>query len=332
MASLVLDLRQTIIEEALRNAALQEALLDQLEDGIYVVDRERRILFWNSAAERISGYMEHEVTGQFCQNGLLMHCDADGRILCGERCPLAAVMHDGVPRECEVFLRHREGHRVPVQVRSRPLYDPHGVTIGAVEIFREAAALTGGGVRSPQAFGCWDQTTGAATREYGEMRFWQAMDAFEKFEIPLGWLRISLECAEGLEQRCGQDGVTSALKKIAATLSHNVGSFDVVTRWSETEFRIEAHGCSWPELAGMARKLVALAETSSVVFYDSRFPLRISVAAAMAERGDTLQSLEARLSELFVNRQSGDNCLPLADRLFNLPETRRIRERLIKLS
>ncbi len=140
MSSSVLDLRQTIVEQALRDAALYKAVLDQLEPGIYIVDRDRRILYWNAAAERISGYLEHEVSGRFCQGNLLMHCDGEGEILCGKQCPLSAVMHDCQPRECTIFLRHREGHMVRVQVRSRPIFNSQGAAVGAVEIFQEAGA------------------------------------------------------------------------------------------------------------------------------------------------------------------------------------------------
>ncbi|HEV3330434.1 MAG TPA: PAS domain-containing protein [Bryobacteraceae bacterium] len=33
------------------------AILESLSTGVYVVDRERKILFWNDGAERITGYL-----------------------------------------------------------------------------------------------------------------------------------------------------------------------------------------------------------------------------------------------------------------------------------
>ena len=137
MSATVPILRHAFVEQALRDAALHKAVLDQLEAGIYIVDRDRRILYWNAAAERISGYMEHEVSGCFC-GSILMHYDCDGSLLCGEGCPLTGVMDDCTPRECRIFLRHRQGHSIRVHVRSRPIYDAHGGAVGAVEIFEEA--------------------------------------------------------------------------------------------------------------------------------------------------------------------------------------------------
>ena len=47
----------------LADSRLLEAILDSLDSGVYLVDKHRKITFWNHAAERISGYMRHDVTG-----------------------------------------------------------------------------------------------------------------------------------------------------------------------------------------------------------------------------------------------------------------------------
>jgi PAS domain S-box-containing protein len=48
-------------EERIRE---QAALLDQAQDAILVRDLEQRILFWNQGAERIYGWLAHEVVGK----------------------------------------------------------------------------------------------------------------------------------------------------------------------------------------------------------------------------------------------------------------------------
>src|SRR5215470_6023015 len=95
------------------------AILESLPTGVYLVDRDRRIVFWNDGCERITGYLRHEVIGRCCGQ-LLMHCDTRIDLMCGSVCPLSATMFDGRPRESHVFLRHRNGQRVPVLVRAVP--------------------------------------------------------------------------------------------------------------------------------------------------------------------------------------------------------------------
>ena len=41
-----------------------KTLLDNLYDGVYFVDRDRRITYWNKGAERITGYAAREVEGK----------------------------------------------------------------------------------------------------------------------------------------------------------------------------------------------------------------------------------------------------------------------------
>lgn len=174
-----------VVQQALQDGELHKRLLDQLDTGIYMVDRDRRILYWNGGAERITGFLSHEVTGQLCHGDMLMHCDEAGTVLCGTRCPLQGVMSDAKPRECSVFLRHRQGHRVPVHVRSSPIYDTEGAIIGAVL----------------GSFGCLDELTTAANHRYGEMRVRQAIEGLSEFRIPFGWLRIGLDQTEEFERR-----------------------------------------------------------------------------------------------------------------------------------
>ena len=116
-------------------------ILDHLYDGVYFVDRERRITYWNHGAERITGYLAEQVMGRRCADNILEHVDAAGRLLCTGMCPLAASMLDGQQKEAHVFLRHADGYRVPVLVRVSPIQDENGRIIGAVEIFSDNSEL-----------------------------------------------------------------------------------------------------------------------------------------------------------------------------------------------
>ena len=110
-------------------------LLDKMSDGVYFVTVDRNITYWNSGAERITGYGADEVLGHSCGEGLLRHVTGAGRQLCLHGCPLLAVMEDGKPRKAQVYLHHKDGHRVPVTVRGQALRFPDGQIVGSVEVF-----------------------------------------------------------------------------------------------------------------------------------------------------------------------------------------------------
>ena len=52
-------------------------LVDNLYDGVYFVDRDRRITYWNKGAERITGYSAPQVIGRRCRDTLLNHVTAN---------------------------------------------------------------------------------------------------------------------------------------------------------------------------------------------------------------------------------------------------------------
>ena len=57
-------------------------ILDNLSDGVYFVDPERRITYWNKGAERITGYPAGRVIGSFCHDNILNHVTENGVQLC----------------------------------------------------------------------------------------------------------------------------------------------------------------------------------------------------------------------------------------------------------
>lgn len=51
-------------------------IADQMHDGLYLLDLERRITYWNRAAEKIPGYRAEEVIEKRCSNNILVPVDS----------------------------------------------------------------------------------------------------------------------------------------------------------------------------------------------------------------------------------------------------------------
>jgi len=115
-------------------------LLDLLADGVYITDRQRRIVFWSAAAERITGWKAEEVVGWHCRDNILVHVDKDGHALCGEEhCPLHHSVVTGQPSAAPVlvFAQHKRRSRTPVEVMVSPVRNHAGTVIGGIEVFRD---------------------------------------------------------------------------------------------------------------------------------------------------------------------------------------------------
>lgn len=55
-------------------------ILDNIYGGVYYVDKNRKIKYWNKEAEKITGFSKEEVIGEYCYNNILQHVDAKGLI------------------------------------------------------------------------------------------------------------------------------------------------------------------------------------------------------------------------------------------------------------
>ncbi len=115
-------------------------LLNLLADGAYITDTDRHIIFWNQAAQKITGWSASEVVGRSCNDNILVHVDKDGHALCGhEHCPLHRSIITGQPslEPVLVYAQHRSGMRVPVEVTVSPIRNRAGQIVGGIELFRD---------------------------------------------------------------------------------------------------------------------------------------------------------------------------------------------------
>jgi diguanylate cyclase (GGDEF)-like protein/PAS domain S-box-containing protein len=288
-----------VVQHALRDQTLHKALLDQIDQGVCIVNRDHRILYWNQAAERISGFLAHEVAGQADHGDLLLHSSSYDALPGGKGYALTEEAPEGKPHASIVLLRHRDGYRILAYVQSRPIRDGRGESIGAMEIFEEVMVSAHRGVREFEAFGCSDSSTRAAHRRYGDLMVRHALEALHAFEIPFGWLRVGLDGAADLDRGFGHGMVEAALKMVAAALDRNLGGHDVLSRWEGSELRVQMNRCSRSELAVAAERLCLLVRESSLEWWGDRLRVTVSVGGAAAEPGDTVESLDARASEVF---------------------------------
>lgn len=111
-----------------------ETILNCVADGVFTVDRDKRIRFFNHAAQRISGFSSNEAIGRFCR-------DVFKTGICGSSCTLEEVETTGkdiINRP--ITILDRDGRSVLVSVSAANLRDSKGRIIGGVETFRDLTA------------------------------------------------------------------------------------------------------------------------------------------------------------------------------------------------
>ena len=287
-------------------------IIDHLYDGVYFVDRERKITYWNKGAERITGYDTSQVVGRSCKDNLLNHITAGGEELCQGQCPLAACMEDGTTREADVFLHHADGHRVPVLVRVSPLRDSDGNITGAVETFSSDQGLRSvrSELRQLRHSVQTDQLTEVGNRLLLEGRLRAAVEELKhNTEKTVGVLFIDLDHFKPCNDTYGHDVGDKVLRMVAATLQHNLRRSDVVGRWGGDEFIIILYDVeSTDNLKYISDKLRTLVEHSRLDLPASSLSTKVSIGATLLLPSDTMESVINRSDQLsYQSKRNGRN-------------------------
>jgi len=289
-------------------------IIDDLRDGLYIVDRERRIVFWNHAAEQISGFRAEEVVGSHCADNLLCHMTDSGINLCCGECPLGEAMQSGATHDAEVFLHHKNGHRVPVSVRVTPLSDEEGNIIGAVEMFSDSSHSAANRLRLQELekLALLDELTQLANRRYLERELEARMEEMSRYDIPFGVLFMDLDDFKRVNDQFGHDTGDRVLQFVAGTLSANSRPFDLYGRWGGEEFVGIVRNVSAANLKQMGQRLRRLVEKSFLLVAGERLRVTISIGATMALPDDSLQSLLQRADTLmYQSKAAGKNKLTM---------------------
>lgn len=286
------------------------SLLDNLYDGVYFVDQQRRITYWNKGAERITGFRSEDLLGSHCWDNILTHMDKNGVNLCQHGCPLLQTMSDRQPNEAEIFLHHKDGHRVPVLVRVTPIIDQQGELLGAAEIFSDNSekVMALQVIEELQGKVFLDPLTGLANRRYLEMNMQARFDEMQRYEWSFGLIMMDIDHFKMVNDNYGHAVGDIALQVVAGTLLNNLRSSDIAGRWGGEEFLAVLSNTG-------AEKLISIAERFRLLIERSTFPadgkacsITISAGATLARRDDSMISLLERADQLlYESKRTGRN-------------------------
>jgi diguanylate cyclase (GGDEF)-like protein/PAS domain S-box-containing protein len=288
------------------SSTFHQKLLDHLFDGVYFVDTERRIQYWNRGAERLTGYSRDEAVGKRCYDNFLCHLDEKGRPLCNDACPLVKSMDAGETQEAEISLRNKAGERVLVSVRVAPMSDEAGEIIGAMEVFAEVTARTRiqSRVRQLEKLAFIDQLTNLQNRRFIEVRLRQILELLREFNRDAGILMIDIDLFKRVNDSYGHDVGDEALRLVAHTLQRSVRAVDIVGRWGGEEFVVIASDVDADKLhliAERCRNSVAEAVLSA---NQERYQVTVSIGATLMSEKDSVASVIKRADELLYKSKA----------------------------
>jgi len=311
MESGLLQIRLSVkLASPVQDAAFYQRLLDTLSEGVYFVNLDRHITYWNQAAERISGYIQEEVVGRGCFDNILVHTNADGRPLCTIACPLSATLRDGAVRAMDVFLKHKLGHRVPVSVRVSPMHDASGSIIGAVEVFSDNSSNIDAiqKAHALEQLALVDALTQVGNRRSTDLEIQRFHAAFLRQSEPYGILFLDLDHFKEINDRHGHEAGDATLRMTAKTIANSIRSFDFLGRWGGEEFLAILANIDPAEAAATAERCRALVQSCRLDWRHGVIRPAVSIGVAVVRAGESPAALIGRADEnLYAAKKAGRN-------------------------
>ncbi|MGB5823655.1 MAG: sensor domain-containing diguanylate cyclase [Proteocatella sp.] len=293
----------------MENNEFYRKMLDNIYEGVYFVDENRKITFWNKGAERITGFSAKEVLGKYCLSNILNHVDENGKKLCLDGCPLHKTIKDGVTREADVFLHHKNGHRVPVSIKAISIMENNEI-VGAAELFvdesekHEILKAT----EEYKVLAMTDQLTGLPNRRYIDTFLSSKYSEFKELGIPMGILFIDIDHFKNFNDTYGHDVGDDVLRMISQTCLVSTRATDLIGRFGGEEFIAVFAGINKETIIHKAEQLRMLVENSSLRTQSEELMVTVSIGATMINEDDSISTLLARAdSLLYQSKDAGRN-------------------------
>jgi len=256
--------------------------LGALEEGIAVLDGQSHVVFWNPAAEAVTGRTGAELLARPLPIGFYQMSTQDSGHPVAQLPDLGSGQEPGwVDRPALVHLRHSQGHALPAMLRRTPLRDALGKRIGTLLRFHpveEVDALPRGGTAED---GSLDKHVERSQADM-ENRLDEAWQEWTANQVPFGVLWISIDQAVMLRKTHGRDASEAMLAIVERTLLHALRPTEILGRWGTNEFLVLCHERTAEMLLLHARHVVGLARTADFRWWGDRVSLTVSVGAAQA--------------------------------------------------
>jgi diguanylate cyclase (GGDEF)-like protein len=279
----------------LDRSELLDATLESLPEGVALVGEDCQVMFWNQAAQAITGYTAMEIIGHAAPESLqpLLRCagctgDAESGV-CNANGHAAG--HGSL-----IHAQHKLGHEISALARLITLRDGLGRRIGKAILFHPAECLDA----LPHGATGEDEQVEASQEELKE-RLESLFEDFSQGAPAFGVMWITVDQAHELRRTHGVSACDAMLKKVERTLVQGLRPAEHLGRWGEDEFLVISHERTAALLANHAQVLAGLSRTADFRWWGDRVSLTVSIGAAQAESAGTLADLLERARAAMIS-------------------------------
>lgn len=283
-------------------------VLDNSIVGIYIADEERRIVYWNQEAERISGRSKEDMIGVKCHEGGLDHVNMEGEHLCSSLCPYLKTYQDGKERSAKVFLRHKNGDRILVEAKFIPVFDDQHDLDFVMEQFREVGTknVSDQMINQLSDAAQHDQLTGIPNRRF--------LDGYLSYQVLMrreigqqnAVMFLDVDNFRKFNNTYGHEAGDLVLKELTKTVTSINRSGDVFGRWGGEEFMGFFSINDPAVIPAIAERYISAIRAMEISFEGQNLSVTASIGITCIREDDTPESVTKRADELmYHSKQAG---------------------------
>jgi diguanylate cyclase (GGDEF)-like protein/PAS domain S-box-containing protein len=296
----------------LSDPEIYQTVLDGLQTAVYIVDRNRRICYWNEGAEQITGYLRQDVVGRFLRDHLLTTGDKAKDLDSDPDDPVSLAFRDGKPSIMGASILHKDGYRVPIVLRTLPIRNSRGAVVGAAESFEQnrSASMWTRRHSAFADFGCLDAVAGVAAKSFMETQLREHLITFAEHHIPFGILLIQIDHMDQFRASRGPGVVPTILRIVAQSVENCVRPTDLVGCWGENQFIAILIECKESEVGTVGERVRRMIGRSEIEWWGDKFSVTSPVGGAGCRHGDSVELLIARAAaSVMESIGKGGNCV-----------------------
>lgn len=296
----------------LNDPEIYRAVLENLQTGVYIVDRNRRVRFWNEGAEQITGFLRQDVVGRFLREHLLAIGETAKELDSDPNDPINLAFRDGKATVMDVSILHKNGYRVPVVLHTNPIRNSRAMVVGVSESFERNRSASDWTRRQAMYadFGCLDAVTGLAAKNFMETHLRENLTTFAEHNIPFGILLVEVDHLDQFRATRGPGVVPTILRVVAQSVENSLRPTDVIGCWGENQFLailMECRESEVPRVGERVRRMISIAE---IEWWGDRFSVTSPLGGTGCRAGDTVELLVARAeASLQESVEQGGNCV-----------------------
>jgi len=211
-----------------------ETILETLPVGLFTIDQNRKITYFNKAAQTMTGYSRDEVIGKECT---ILGCS-----LYENSCVLFS-QSGGIKRPISLLncrIRTKEGNEIHALKNASLIYNKDGRVIGGIESFIDISKeveLSNELARQIE-FGRVDGLTGLYNHRYFHDRLDEELTRAERYGHNVSLLMIDIDHFKFYNDNYGHLMGDRVLKELAGILKGRIRHSDIVARYGGEEFCI----------------------------------------------------------------------------------------------